>query len=94
MGSVYYIQTRDIHLGKAWEKLYELIGDDAPVIIESGGIKELLDPGLSIVVTHPEPQERKNRRRSVAAEVETRFGKFDLIINKICFEGGSWQLKN
>ncbi len=92
--SVYYIQTNDIHLSKVWEKLSELIGDDEPVVIESGGLRELLDPGLSIIVTNPERKDRKNQRRSVGEEVETRFGKFDLLINNICFEGGSWQLNN
>ncbi len=91
---VFYIQTNDMHLNDAWKKLSELIGDDEPVVIESGGLKELLDPGLSIIVMNPQNKDRKKKRRPGGEQVETRFGKFDLLIKNICFKGGSWQLND
>jgi len=89
---VYYVQTNDIHLGDAWKKLSELIGDDEPVVIESGGLKELLDPGLSIIITDPESKDGKNRKRSGHEQVQTGSGKFDLLINNISYSQGRWQL--
>ena len=92
--SAYYVQTSDAHLADAWEKLSEIIDKDRPVVIESGGLDGLLDPGLSIIVTDPEFKDKKNRRRSGSDKVETSFEKFDQILNNIAFYQGSWKLNN
>jgi hypothetical protein len=91
---VYYVQANDIHLSDAWKKLSELIGEDEAVVIESGGLKDLLDPGLSITVTNQESGDRKKQRMSGGEQVETRSGKFDLLINNISYSQGRWYLNN
>jgi hypothetical protein len=91
---VYYIQTNDVHLSDAWKKLSEVIGDDEPVVVESGALKKLLDPGLSIIVMNPESKGRVKQGSSGSDEIETRFGKFDLLINNISYNHGRWQLNN
>jgi hypothetical protein len=91
---VYYVQTNDIHLGDAWNKLSELIRNDEPVVVESGGLKELFDPGLSIIVMNPENKDMKKKRKSGHDEIEMSFGKFDLLINNISYSQGRWQLNN
>jgi hypothetical protein len=88
---VFYIQTSDMHLPDAWKKLSELIGKDEPVVIESGGLAEMLDPGLSILVTSPYEKDKKIHSGFNRAKIETRFEKFDLLLNNICFRKGSWQ---
>jgi hypothetical protein len=92
--SVYYIQTNDTHLNDAWTKLSKLIKKDEPVVIESGGLEKLLDPGLSIIVRNPDNKGMKVQRRSVPEQIETQFEEFDILINNIDFKRGKWQLNN
>jgi hypothetical protein len=91
---VYYIQTKDIHLSSAWKKLCEFIDANVPVVIESGGLDKLLDPGISIIITDTESKDKKKQKRSGLEQVETRLEKFDQLINCIGFSQGSWQLNN
>jgi hypothetical protein len=89
---VYYIQTRDIHLSDAWKKLSQLIDKGYPVVIESGGLDRLMNPGLSIIVTNPDSMDEKKQKRPGLKQIETRSEKFDQLINSICFCQGSWKL--
>jgi len=89
---VFYIQTGDDHLSDVWKKLSELIKGDVPVVVESGGLEDLLNPGLSILVTNHGGKGLKEPGRTNNERIETRFGHFDQLINKIRFNNGRWEL--
>lgn len=89
---VFYIQTKDAHLSEVWKKLSEQIDGEEPVIIESGGLEGILNPGLSILVTNQSGSDSKKRIRYNAIQIETRLEHFDQIIDNIGFKNGSWEL--
>jgi hypothetical protein len=91
---VFYIQTGDSHLSTAWKKLSELLSSDAPMLVESGGLEDILKPGLSILVTSHGGMDIKNAGRTSNERIETRIEHFDQIINRIRFMNGSWEMSN
>jgi len=95
---VYYVQTNDQNLRDAWEQLSELLDKDAPVIIESGRIHELVRPGLSLLLIHPEKyNEEMNPKKAEShpdfAEVILEEENFEPVISRISYVDGNWILK-
>lgn len=89
---VFYIQAQDRHMADVWRKLSKHIKVNIPVIIESGGIDEIIEPGLSILVTKSNYKKSSTSKRSSRQEV-TCFEDFDHIIKKINFKEGNWELR-
>jgi len=89
---VFYIQAKDDHLGDVWRRLSQNIKKDMPVIIESGGIDEIIEPGLSILVTKT-GYKKSNKEGRSSRQVMTCFEHFDHIINKINFKEGNWEIR-
>ncbi|MBW6536088.1 MAG: hypothetical protein K0B11_13860 [Mariniphaga sp.] len=52
--TVYYVQCKPGHLAGAMEYLFPLLSSESPVIVESGGLYEILEPGLLIFITGAE----------------------------------------
>jgi hypothetical protein len=91
---VFYIQTGDDHLNDAWKKLSELINSDVPVVVESGGLEDMLKPGLSILVTNHGGMDLTKTGSTNNERIEICFEHFDQLINKIRFKNGNWELSN
>jgi hypothetical protein len=91
---VFYIQTMDDHLNDAWKKLSELINSDVPVVVESGGLEDMLKPGLSILVTNHGGMDLTKTGSTNNERIEICFEHFDQLINRIRFKNGNWELSN
>lgn len=89
---VFYIQAKDNHLADVFRRLSQSIEKDMPVIIESGGIDEIIEPGLSILVTNKDFKRSNTSGRS-PRQLVTYFEHFDQIINKINFKEGNWEIR-
>ena len=47
---VYYIQTKDEYLTNVMADLEKVITSNMPVVIESGGLRNILEPGLFLMI--------------------------------------------
>ena len=95
---VYYVQTSDGHLRDAWKQLSELLDKDTPVIIESGRIHDLVRPGISLLLTHPDKYNQELNTKK--AESDPNFTEiildeenFEHVISRISYMEGNWVLK-
>lgn len=84
---VFYVQTKNETLADAFNLIVKSIDPKQPVVIESGGLYEILEPGLLVFVTGEEPK-KEFRIRKDANVVKVQSGK---IKN---FEWNSIQFKN
>lgn len=48
--TVFYVQCKPGYLAGAMEYLFPLLSSESPVIVESGGLYEILEPGLLIFI--------------------------------------------
>lgn len=48
---VFYVQCKKEYLNEALEKLFPLLNPEQPVVVESGGLYNLVEPGLLIYIT-------------------------------------------
>jgi molybdopterin-guanine dinucleotide biosynthesis protein len=97
-GKVYYVQTRDSHLQKAWDTLEAFLDKQRPVIVESGGINDIIQPGVALLVSHAVPR----AHAAFAKQKITNHIKFSAVIpgnesiesvlNRISFSEGKWNL--
>ena len=92
---VYYVQTRDEYLEEVWEFLTGLLGKDTPVIIESGRIHDLVQPGISLLLTLQDehgqiPKMEKINSQSDFSEVISEKESFGPIIDRIIYKNGRW----
>ncbi|WP_372947446.1 hypothetical protein [Mariniphaga sp.] len=52
--TVYYVQCKPGYLAGAMDYLLPLLGSESPVTVESGGLYDILEPGLLIFITGKE----------------------------------------
>ena len=74
---VYYIEVKDDHLAEAMKALMPLLPSEGPVICESGGIRQLIEPSLFIMIN-----------RNDSTEVKPGFKKFSPLADKIILFDG------
>lgn len=55
---VFYIQCKKEYLSDALERLFPLLNPEAPVVVESGGLYDLVEPGLLIYITGNEMKKK------------------------------------
>ncbi len=84
---VFYVQTKNENLADAFNLIVKSIHLEQPVVVESGGLYEILEPGLLVFVTGKEPK-KEFRIRKDTNVVKVQSGK---IKN---FEWNSIQFKN
>lgn len=53
---VFYVQAKNENLADAFNLIVKSIHPEQPVVIESGGLYEILEPGLLVFVTGEEPK--------------------------------------
>ena len=90
-GKVFFIQTKDEYIREVWEVLSALLNSETPVIIESGGIHEMICPGVSLLITKTKHNKQKASNRAEVTEVIPDKENFESTINKISYSDGSWK---
>lgn len=91
---VFYAEVQDAHLAEALDALLPLIPAGGPVICESGGLRQLVDPSLFILLRRSGQNTLKEGFRKLtplAHHIVTFNGSdFDLPPEKIKFDGQRW----
>lgn len=94
---VYYIESTDEHLPKAFKILNSKIDFNGPVICESGGLRDIIMPSLFIMINRTDGRVDKQsyiQRRSIADHVVFYDGKdYDIQPENFYFDGMKWVLK-
>lgn len=86
---VLYVQCKGIEIIKAWKEIAPLLPDDRPVVIESGGLSRIIQPGLSLLVKGS-PQQKPAEK--CMAEL-TLFPHVEKAVASIRFLRGKWSYK-
>lgn len=90
---VYFIQALDDHVYEAFDSLMEIVGKDHLFIIESGGLRKFIKPGLFIYVDGNGNGKENPEIKSMAEEVVSYNGEhFDPDCNRIAVEDSFWVL--
>jgi hypothetical protein len=94
---VYYIQTSESHLYEAFKLVQDHVPENSPVIVESGGLRKIVKPGLYLLLMgsgekEVKPELKENRG---LADRLVRFDgeKFDFSLDDLQFDGKSWKIE-
>lgn len=60
---VFYVQAKNKKLGEAFNRISEIILPEQPVVVESGGLYEIIEPGMLFFVTGEKPKKEIQIRR-------------------------------
>jgi hypothetical protein len=94
---VYYIQTKDCNLPKVMKYLDSLISPVSPILIESGGLRNVIEPGLFLMIENLKNKEIKPNtlkyRNLADLNIEFNGEKFNIDPDKIDFSDKKWVLK-
>jgi hypothetical protein len=95
---VFYLQTTDKYLYDAFTALKNFIPENNPVIVESGGLRKILKPGLFFIVNFTEKTSIKPSVMEIAGLadrwIEFDGDKPDFDINSLSFERNIWTINN
>jgi hypothetical protein len=86
--TVFYMQCKPGHLSVAMDCLLPLLSSESPVIVESGGLYDILEPGLLIFITGGEAKKTFHIRPETlvlhldSADVQEFAGENILFINE------------
>jgi len=93
---VFYIQTNEANIGKAFSEVYRNIPADMPVICESPSLINFIEPGLFIIMISSMGGSLK-KIESIKRFPHLEF-TFDALSNQSClpiyFENGIWKSLN
>lgn len=88
----FLIQYSQGFLKQAFEQLLEMIGSDRLYIVESGGLRDLITPGLYIMVSSsflPEKNQSSGNLADLFLDETVDFKKFS---SRISVDNGKWTL--
>jgi molybdenum cofactor guanylyltransferase len=94
--TVYWLRVMRTHLAQGVAALLEMIGHDAVAICESNSLRQVVEPGLFLVVESttgkPWKQSAQQVRRHVDCIVRSDGNRFDLDLERIQLAGARWLL--
>jgi hypothetical protein len=93
-GKVYFAKVLDDRLKFVFEKIMDLIPEDAPVICESPALRNFIEPGVFIIMSSISPNKLKNI--SHLLELPHVIFKLEELANfstlPIVFANGKWRI--
>jgi hypothetical protein len=93
---VFFLLADDTHLLDAFLKVLEITGTDQPVVCESGGLINVLNPGVFLFVYQVGQETtttRKTRQADIADRVIRNDGKsFSFNSNNLVFQNNGWEI--
>ena len=94
---VFYIEVKDDHLEDALKAIMPSIPSDTPVICESGGMRQLIEPSIFIMLNRTGREELKAGFKilsPIADKIIMFDGSgFDVAPDLIDFDGKEWCIK-
>jgi hypothetical protein len=91
---VYYMQVWDHELEDAFNELLKICGPGRPMIVESGWLRNLVEPGLFIIVNRKGnscfKESIEGYRKMEHIWIESDGNSFSPEIDKIDFLNGTW----
>jgi molybdenum cofactor guanylyltransferase len=94
---VYWLRVMRGHLHQGWIALAEIVGHDAVVICESNSLRQVVQPGLFLIVESSDPEPWKASARQVRRDadgiVASNGDGFDLDLERIQLAGTRWVLR-
>ncbi|WP_321516619.1 hypothetical protein [Marinifilum fragile] len=95
---VYYIQAKDDYLREVLCCLDKVVPNDSLLIIESGGLRKILEPGLFIMIESKNNKKLKPNtvkyREMANLNIEFDGEEFNFDPNRIHFSEQKWVIKN
>ncbi|NOU59105.1 hypothetical protein [Marinifilum caeruleilacunae] len=95
---VYYIQAKDDKLKEVLDLLDNMISSLGPVIIESGGLRNILKPGLFLMIENKNNKKLKPQtidyRKLADVNIEFDGEQFNFDPKNIEFSNQKWVIKN
>ena len=95
---VYYIQCMDNKLSIVFEKLIKRLPPDSPIICESGGLRQVLKPGIFLMINNKNNNKIKTqaiRNKALADKwIEFDSHKFDFSPTNLQFSKSGWTIQN
>ena len=94
---VYYIQCLDNKLHLAFNKLVQYLPENSPIICESGGLRQLIKPGVFLIInkknsTNIKPQAIRNRELA-DKWIEFDEADFDFKPDNLQFSNLGWTIQ-
>ena len=93
---VFWLRVMDTHLKEGLVELMRVIGSDAVSVCESNSLREVVEPGVFVIVRGKESKSWKNSAQQVrryADRVVTSDGsEFDFDIDQIKLVNGKWTI--
>ncbi len=95
---VYYVQCMDNQLSLVFDKLIKLIPQDSPIICESGGLRQIIKPGIFLMINKKnnhkiKPQALRNRELA-DKWIEFDEQEFDFNPLNLHFSESGWTIQN
>jgi len=94
---VFWLRVIREHLVEGVTALLDVIGRDAVCVCESNSLREVVEPGLFLMVTGRDAKARKDsaqRARKYADRIVVSNGKgFDIDLDEIEIVGGKWRMR-
>jgi hypothetical protein len=94
---VFYIQAWDNNLDRVIPKILDLVSPGTAVICESGWARNLIDPGVFLILNRKGNTDIKSSlvvlQPLADRWVEFDGSGFDFDLNKLSFEAGSWKIQ-
>lgn len=95
---VYYVQAKDDYLPEVLSCFEQILSAETPVICESGGLKDLIEPGLFLMINKENNNNIKPRaidyRQLADKWIEFNGENFNFTAEKITFTDNEWKIKN
>jgi len=94
---VFYLQVWDENLAPALDALFKLLDPDALVVCESGWVRNIVKPGLFLILNRMGDDDRKatiNKYKNLAdAWIDFDGENFDFDVDLLSIQDGKWNLK-
>ncbi len=95
---VYYVQAKDDHLPEVLSYFEKIVTVETPVICESGGLRDLIEPGLFLMINKEKNNNIKPRaigyQKLADKWIEFNGEDFNFTAENIAFTNNEWKIKN
>ncbi|MHC4499868.1 MAG: molybdenum cofactor guanylyltransferase [Planctomycetota bacterium] len=94
---VFWLRVIRAHLDEGLTSLLDVAGSEAVLICESNSLRQVVEPGLFLMVASRRQEEWKKSAREVAdftdRIVTSRGGEFDLDLDRVKLVEGKWAMR-
>ncbi|WP_461629958.1 hypothetical protein [Labilibaculum euxinus] len=95
---VYYVQAKDDHLTEILSYFEKILSAETPVICESGGLRDLIEPGLFLMINKKDNKNIKTRAigygKLADKWIEFNGENFNFTAENISFTNNEWKIKD